>query len=218
MVARIVDREERKNQILAAARTLFIRKGIDRTTISEIAAEAKIGKGTVYEYFESKERLVLTLLESFFSYFDNQIPELPPVEGCTPEMFLGLFFSLLVSHPDMEEDISIFFEAMAMGKRGEIPEIIESMGEWFDTLSRVFVPYIRELQKNGFVDKKADPFQLIRTLFAFLDGAMLHLYLLGKVNDTEEMKSWESYVNRLVWNYLFCLSPQSEELTTGEEK
>jgi len=44
--------------IFQAAWKLFSEKGFHDTKISEIAKKAGIGKGTVYEYFKSKEELV----------------------------------------------------------------------------------------------------------------------------------------------------------------
>lgn len=50
-------REERREQIIQAAMTVFGKKGYHRAKIGEIAKEAEIGKSTVYEYFDSKKDL-----------------------------------------------------------------------------------------------------------------------------------------------------------------
>ncbi len=59
-------KELKKGQIVQAAAVVFAGKGYGRATISEIAEEAEVGKGTVFEYFESKEDL-------FFEVFRYQI-------------------------------------------------------------------------------------------------------------------------------------------------
>ena len=56
--------EERRKQILAAAARVFSRKGYDRATTKEIAAEAQISEGTIYNYFQNKIDLIATLLEN----------------------------------------------------------------------------------------------------------------------------------------------------------
>ncbi len=43
--------------ILKAALKVFSRDGLDKGTIADIAREAGIGKGTVYEYFSSKDEI-----------------------------------------------------------------------------------------------------------------------------------------------------------------
>jgi AcrR family transcriptional regulator len=53
--------EETRRAILEAARKRFLHYGFKKTTIDEIAADAGIGKGTVYLYFDNKEELLLTL-------------------------------------------------------------------------------------------------------------------------------------------------------------
>ena len=43
--------------ILAAAQRIFIRYGFGQARIEDIAQEAGVGKGTVYEYFPSKKAI-----------------------------------------------------------------------------------------------------------------------------------------------------------------
>lgn len=45
-------------QILKAGLKLFVTQGLHSVTIAQIAAEAKVGIGTVYRYFDSKEDIV----------------------------------------------------------------------------------------------------------------------------------------------------------------
>jgi AcrR family transcriptional regulator len=53
--------EERRNQILDAAARLFARKGYKGATIREIAREAGVSEGTIYNYFDSKHDLLISL-------------------------------------------------------------------------------------------------------------------------------------------------------------
>lgn len=50
--------EERRKDILDAALRLFAERGFNETTVSDIAAEAGMGTGTVYLYFPSKEEVL----------------------------------------------------------------------------------------------------------------------------------------------------------------
>jgi AcrR family transcriptional regulator len=54
--------EEKRRQILAAAAGLFATKPFHEVKLDHIAAKAKLGKGTIYLYFESKEDLYVGLL------------------------------------------------------------------------------------------------------------------------------------------------------------
>ena len=57
---------DRKNQILECAKVIFARKGFYETQIIDIVNELNIGKGTPYQYFENKEELFLSLIESIY--------------------------------------------------------------------------------------------------------------------------------------------------------
>ncbi|MBO8126453.1 MAG: TetR/AcrR family transcriptional regulator [Firmicutes bacterium] len=54
--------EDKRDRILDAALCLINRYGFDKTTVSEIAREAGIAKGTVYLYFQSKDEIYYALL------------------------------------------------------------------------------------------------------------------------------------------------------------
>ncbi|MEP6548863.1 MAG: TetR/AcrR family transcriptional regulator [Gammaproteobacteria bacterium] len=53
----------RRGEMLAAAARLFEKQGYAATTFDEIAAEAGVGVATVYKYFNSKQGIVIALLE-----------------------------------------------------------------------------------------------------------------------------------------------------------
>lgn len=55
MSPKIVNKEEKKQEILKAAMKMFAQNGVVNTKMTDIAAAAGIGKGTIYEYFRSKE-------------------------------------------------------------------------------------------------------------------------------------------------------------------
>jgi len=51
--------------IIEAAATVFAEHGFRAARVADIAVRAGIGKGTVYEYFRSKEELFLAVFDSF---------------------------------------------------------------------------------------------------------------------------------------------------------
>jgi AcrR family transcriptional regulator len=55
--------EERRRQLLDAARKLFVKKGYRATTTAEIAAEAGLTKGALYFHFRSKEDILFDLVK-----------------------------------------------------------------------------------------------------------------------------------------------------------
>lgn len=58
---------ERRQQILAAARGLFQKRGYHLTTIDDIVAQAGVARGTFYLYFEDKRAIFGDLIDRFGS-------------------------------------------------------------------------------------------------------------------------------------------------------
>ena len=56
---------ERRQQILAAARDLFARRGYHQTTIDLIVDEAGVARGTYYLYYEDKRAVFSDLIDRF---------------------------------------------------------------------------------------------------------------------------------------------------------
>ncbi|GBE66141.1 TetR family transcriptional regulator [Mycobacterium sp. MFM001] len=56
------DKSARRDEIMAAAKKVFARKGFHATTIADIAKEAGLAYGSVYWYFDSKDELFHALM------------------------------------------------------------------------------------------------------------------------------------------------------------
>lgn len=67
--------EFHRGSILAAAERLFAEKGIDGTTMDDIAREAEYSKATLYVYFQSKEEIVNAILLSSMILLQKKIRE-----------------------------------------------------------------------------------------------------------------------------------------------
>lgn len=53
-----------KARVLRAARALFVRHGIDRTTVAQVAAKARVSVPTVYALYKSKEGILRELMSA----------------------------------------------------------------------------------------------------------------------------------------------------------
>lgn len=67
------ERDERKRQILDAARSLLFSEGLQATSINKIAKRAELGVGTIYFYFASKEEIFAALQEEGIELLHNKI-------------------------------------------------------------------------------------------------------------------------------------------------
>ncbi len=68
-------RSDRREQLLAAAAHRFVESGIRRTTMEDIAREARAGKATLYRHFANKDDVVDALLEREARRFERELEE-----------------------------------------------------------------------------------------------------------------------------------------------
>ncbi len=55
--------DRRRHQVFAASIQVFLEKGFQETSMHEIAAAAGMGKSTLYDYFKSKDEILLSVVE-----------------------------------------------------------------------------------------------------------------------------------------------------------
>ncbi len=58
---RLREKERRRQLILIAAKRVFSEKGFSKSTMENIASEAELSLGTLYQYFKNKEELYASL-------------------------------------------------------------------------------------------------------------------------------------------------------------
>jgi AcrR family transcriptional regulator len=66
---------EKTRRVVEVAESLFASKGFDKTTIKEIAREAGVGVGTIYEYFPDKQSLLFAIPAVRIEEMINQLNE-----------------------------------------------------------------------------------------------------------------------------------------------
>jgi len=70
------EREARREAILDAAQRVFSRKAYFAATIDEIAAEAELAKGTLYNYYRDKLDLLHSLVERSYEDFYQRLDDI----------------------------------------------------------------------------------------------------------------------------------------------
>ena len=70
--------EKTRARILASALSLFVKRGYEKTTFTDIAARLKMTKGAVYWHFETKEALLVALVQEMLEKFQRRLEEFLP--------------------------------------------------------------------------------------------------------------------------------------------
>ena len=156
---------EKRNQVLTLAKKRFERFGFNKTTVDEIAKDASISKRTLYQEFESKEKI----LEELFMFealsvrkaILNQIKKIvEPAERL--QTYIRLAIKYLNHNPfivSVLHDESGFFAPFLRDK----PCIIE------EGIEEIFVNILKEGVKKG-VFRKMDGKVVGRFIFLLFKG------------------------------------------------
>ncbi len=70
MSPKIVDKQAKRAEIAGIALDVFAEHGLD-ATIEQVAKAARIGKGTIYEYYRSKTELIFDSVLTYFEQLDR---------------------------------------------------------------------------------------------------------------------------------------------------
>jgi len=109
---------DKKEQILHAALEVFAKQGLDKGKIADIAVKAGIGKGTIYEYFSSKEEIFKAIENMFIADSINQIEKITASNN-TPAKKIEMIAQLSLDiHNHMGDSILIIAELWAQNSRG----------------------------------------------------------------------------------------------------
>jgi AcrR family transcriptional regulator len=73
-------REERRRELLDAARALFAERGYHETTVDDITRAASVAKGTFYLYFEDKRTIYHAVIRGFL----DQVKQIGDLAAAAP--------------------------------------------------------------------------------------------------------------------------------------
>ena len=69
----VKDPEERRKELIDTAEQLFITNGYDQTAVSDIVKEVNLSQGAFYYYFESKEDVLVAILEKNVAVMESAL-------------------------------------------------------------------------------------------------------------------------------------------------
>jgi TetR/AcrR family acrAB operon transcriptional repressor len=139
-------------RILKAAEAAFIRYGFDKTTLNDIAQDAKIARSTLYSRWKKKETLFVTLLVNELERFTEgwlALVEADPQGGT----FAGIFKNALIV---MFE--SPFITALYKNDRQVMGSFVHKMsgGDFYIQRLLTNQMFLQQLQQVGIVRADLD--------------------------------------------------------------
>ncbi len=171
-----MQRETRRQQILAAALKCFSREGFHNTTTADIVRESGVSQGTLYLYFATKDDIIVALAddrdqgEAFLSAMAQS--EQDPIEGLA--LLLELHGESLDS-PSRTDARRVGIQGWAEALRN--PTVHASVTEGASLVRKEIVRLIARGQRTGQIRREIAPEAVARMLIALFRGLTLEVSL-----------------------------------------
>ena len=192
MCPRVTDqyKTEVKEKIVQAAITTFSKYGYDKTRMDDIAKSAKLGKGTLYLYFKSKEELFYDISENSIKELKEQLSKLfSKKEDLVhdAEKFYDQYRNLI------HDSEKISFEMVAESSRN--PKLRKALYEQKMKVYDIVIDYLRRQIEKGFFRKDMDVNAIASGLVALYDGLTISK-LLG-ISEHYNKKTWAQTIRAI---------------------
>ncbi|WP_293982453.1 TetR/AcrR family transcriptional regulator [Sphingobium sp.] len=198
---------DRRNAILNTAQASFVEHGYAGTTMSAVAAMLGGSKGTLWNYFPSKEELFSAVLERATTTYREQLSQILDPCGALEPTLQRASIALIrkVTSPD----------AVALHR------LITAEGRRFPEMSRIFFELAPEGTRTllaGFLAgamarkqlRDADPVEAARILMALIMAETHQELLMNKLCEADEAKL-EREALRAVDLFLRAYGPRTKE-------
>jgi len=181
------DLERKRNRILDAAMRLLADKGYARTTISDVAKEAGIGRGTVYWHFASKDELFMSALEREFGRLDAALATILTTPG-PPLQKLELLFVGSFQFIDEAPNLFHVFFSVLSGADQEMQARLEAwFADVYGRYNKLVEGLLDEAKAQGAVRADLDSHISAAAIVAMLDAMFLQVAFGLVANDPERL-------------------------------
>ncbi len=191
MAQSLRDRQKvrRREDMLIAARTLFVERGYSSTTMEAIAEQSDVGVATVYTYFKTKEGVFAELARMDMSELQAEgvavLPSLPIDPVAAVLELLSIYKRV---HDYISYEVIREF-TLGAKKKGRIREVAGWVREWqADQLCRA----LEERQNSGQVAESLDTNEAAQVICDLLEK-----YYDRAATDAQEKKAWQSLERRV---------------------
>ena len=173
---RLLPPDEKRQLIFAAAREVIAARGFDAAKMDEIAARAGVGKGTLYNFFASKEELFLSLVMEESERIGASIDaEVERARDPWDQIEIGWTALLLRVFPELTEQWNFNYQLWGILARdaGARARLFAQWRELYRAREQRTIEAIAAGQASGQFRADVDATLLAPLLLAIFDG-LLH--------------------------------------------
>jgi AcrR family transcriptional regulator len=177
MAPRVVDKDEKRRKILKAAMKVFAKEGVKAAKVADIAVEAGVGKGTIYEYFRSRDEM---LVQAFYLALEQMRLEIQAaLEKLTDpaekvKTMLRVSWDSFLQFP--EDTVAVFLDFWSEGirRRGSSDETSIGLKAFYAEYRDALAAVLQEGIDRGCF-RPMNPGAVASSLMALIDGLLLQL-------------------------------------------
>ncbi|MBU1342747.1 MAG: TetR/AcrR family transcriptional regulator [Proteobacteria bacterium] len=180
------EKEQRKIEILNAARKVFSNKGFNTATMEEIASEAELSPGTLYLYFKNKEELHTTLSIEILKHLTDQIQKVV-CQDISVEEKIERFRDVFIDVYDYDSNILINLFHLQSGEtlKNLSEEVLKQIKTHSALAHGAIIDVIRQgIEQGIFIDEH--PVALADVLWASYAGIVLWVDSKRLLNDQKD--------------------------------
>jgi TetR/AcrR family fatty acid metabolism transcriptional regulator len=170
-------RGEKRPLILRAATEVFAEQGFNSVTVAGIADRAGIGKGTVYEYFSSKDELLFAVFEWMNEGIADRIRALVEEGGSIHDRLRRLLdLGAEVTREQVEmQAVALDFWSASRGTKSE-ERYNQACLATYRTYRKLVADVIRDGQTSGEIDPRVDAEAIAVMIVAAMDGLGIQIF------------------------------------------
>jgi AcrR family transcriptional regulator len=193
------DRGDKRPRLVDAACAVFAEKGYASTRVADIAERAGVGKGTVYEYFSSKEELLFAVFELTNTQISVRLDDALAAGGTAEEQLLNLLRlgAEVISEQVEMQPVILDFWAASRGKEVE-DTYRRAVVSSYTFFRRRVADFIRDGQHKGEFKSSVNAEALAAIIVASVDGLGIQLYFDRSLDPHEISEAF----GRLLYNSL----------------
>ncbi|MCX7930184.1 MAG: TetR/AcrR family transcriptional regulator [Chlorobi bacterium] len=167
----------KRTTIIATAIRVFAQRGFHATKIEHIAEAAGIGKGTIYEYFSTKDELFLAVYDYWMDAYEAAMRRAADENVNDPLATAdALIETAIAFYEEHAEYAPILLEFWAHALRSDDPHFIERIQQMKKTLGAIGAGVTQQLvKKRAFSPVDVESFAQLE--LGISDGIFLHWVL-----------------------------------------
>jgi AcrR family transcriptional regulator len=187
---------ERRAQIVAAARTCFARSGFHNATLQDVFAEAGLSAGCVYNYFRSKDELMLAIAEERHEEERRLIAELSEMDD--PVAALRQIAKTFADQYLKDDGLDKRQIALQTWSEAQInPFILSSVRAGMDGPRAQLAHLIRRGQTAKRLTSRHDADAIAHTIIALFHGSVLQKLWKPDMDDDTHLAVFEHFLRSI---------------------